>query len=315
MKDLGRPVWAAAAVAVAVATVYWVLSYFFSAARSAAFESQVIGFRDEAGSLVATYERGIEGVKSLFDGDRYSPASWDAYFESLDLSKYPGLASVSFSARVTAADRASFERQHRLRIFPDQLKPEYFPIVNLSPLAGFEKYIGFDTSSIKPDQYRWVELARDSGHKQRTNAYYFTAAPDTYGLFIAMPIYDHRIPLRTVAERRRAYSGLVTASFRIPELLPALLAGSHAGLFDDIEIYDGSQKGASLLYDRNPSRASSAYPYSRTVEVTMANRPLVFKLGSAGGQLGPGLSPWWLLLSPLIGGLVYSRLRRRTGGE
>lgn len=277
-----KPLLTGLIVALALSAVYLLVHWQSTNSIMDAFHSDTNALHDDMNSRVQGYEEAVANVRQLATNQGISSSDWDSYFRTINLSRYPGLTSVSFSQYVTKAQKADYERQH-YRIYPVTDKSEYLPVTYLTPSTGRQAFFGYDTGITQADHYAWITKARDTGLLQRSNAYNFQATPSVAPiplLFVTVPVYHLNAPQATVDDRRASYAGAILATFRIEHLIPALLSGEVPGHgFDDIEIYDSTDPGATVLYNRVGSRSASSYSLSQAFDVNIGNRPMRVKVG------------------------------------
>ena len=120
--------------------------------------------------------RALFASEDLIDRKRFH-----SFVESLDIKRrHPGFISINYAAYVPAKDKQRFEELVRadtslnsvgypnFSIKPPGERPEYFALVYLEPMAGYEFALGLDLASNPmakdPDKVAMaVRLHRDSG--------------------------------------------------------------------------------------------------------------------------------------------------------
>jgi diguanylate cyclase (GGDEF)-like protein len=141
------------------------------------------------------------------------------------------LRATAFIGSVSAAQRASFERNHGIQILERSPlgnmrragpRSHYFPIVFVAARGlTVQAPIGYDVGS---DALRGAYLlrARDSGKPAATPALRLPLGGT--GINVFRPVFRDGAPTRTVAERRAALVGFAAGSFRVPDLAAAATA-------------------------------------------------------------------------------------------
>jgi diguanylate cyclase (GGDEF)-like protein len=139
------------------------------------------------------------------------------------------LNAAAFIPRVTAAERARYERDHQVEIVergPDGLRRArprraYFPITYVTTRAGPVRSVGFDVGS-DPERSPFLHRARDGNQAVATPLVQLLLGGSGINVFRA--VYRDRAPLATVAERRRALIGFAAGSFRVADLAKTAMA-------------------------------------------------------------------------------------------
>jgi PAS domain S-box-containing protein len=187
----------------------------------------------------------LYGLKALFASE--SPVTrvrFHRYVESLDLKhRYPGFDAINFAVPVAAKDKEHFEETVRrdtsldpqgypkFSIKPPGERPEYFVIVYIEPMQGFEFAFGRDiganpAQAADPRTIAAVQqYARDSGDLTASGVpiQVKTANGQYTGLAMRLAVYRNGMKTDTVEERRAAYLGSVGAGFNIDRLMKGVL--------------------------------------------------------------------------------------------
>ena len=215
-----------------------------------------------------------------------SRAQFHHFVQALDLkTRYPSLELVNYMVHVPAHEKDDFERSVRAdrsldpRGYPDfAIKPpgerqEYFPLVYLEPMHGFEFALGRDLGAnpVATDPRgvaAAVRLTRDSGEltasglplrlKHRGKEY--------TGLAMRLAVYRPGLPTQTVTQRQAAFVGSVGAGFNVDDLMQGVLDEGVARhmrflLYDAGSATDQSTaapKSDRLLFDSGPPRSAIA---------------------------------------------------------
>ena len=165
------------------------------------------------------------------------------YVESLDPPhRYPGLDVVNFMTYVPARDKQRFEESVRndtslepggypnFAIKPPGERPEYFVLVYVEPMAGFEFAFGLDVGA-NPEVsdprplLALLHSARDSGNLTASGVplRIKSRGKEYTGLAFRLPVYRGGMPADTVEQRRAAFIGSVGAGFNVDNLMKGVL--------------------------------------------------------------------------------------------
>ena len=208
------------------------------------FERLASDARHVIQARVDSYGEILYGLAALFASESsVSRLQFHRYVEALDLkNRFPGFDVVNYAVHVRAEDKRRFEDAVRrdtslnpegypnFAIRPPGERPEYYVLVYVEPMAGFEFAFGLDTSvnpAIKDSKAlaASINLTRDSGKlnspglpiriKSRGKEY--------IGLGMRLGVYRAGMPTDTVEQRRAAFFGSVGAGFNIENLLKGVL--------------------------------------------------------------------------------------------
>lgn len=273
------------------------------------------------------------------------------YVRSLDLQhRYPGYDVVNYAIYVPAAERKRFEEAVRRdtslepRGYPDfTIRPlgersEYFVMVYVEPMEGFEYAFGLDLAANPgvPDPQALATAlgsARDSGQLTASGLpIRVKAAREYIGLAMRLPVYRSGAPLDTVQQRRAAYLGSVGAGFNVEKLMKGVLS-EEAAKSMRFQLYDAGAVSDRLasrssgerrhLFDSDRLIQSSRAPAVANDPATMFTRVLPMEIGGRVWEVHftapkdaiigrvDALLPWiilagGLLLSVLFFGMFYA---------
>ncbi len=193
------------------------------------------------------------------------------------------LQGAAFIQRVPAANRARYERVHRV-VISDRIggtrhrsgsRPVYYPISYA--VAGLPTAIvrGYDMRA-DSDRARYLARARDTGKPVSTPV--LPLLLGGVGVNVYQAVYRDGAPTRTVAERRRALVGFAAAAFQVGDLAAAAIANvpkaNEVQLVVNRDVVLGPEEQLDdparakfqvadrtwLLVVRDPSRPSIALP-------------------------------------------------------
>jgi signal transduction histidine kinase len=265
--------WVILAIAIAASvTLFMVMKDDVESVARLRFERQTSDIKHVIEARIHSYTDIMYGLQALLATQ--SPVSriqFHRYVKSLDLKRrYPGYDVVNFAAYVPGSERDSFEQGVRLdtsldpRGYPDFSirppgeRPEYFVIVYVEPMTGFEFAFGLDLAAnpavAGTDSRSLTDLqlsARDSGALTASGRpIRIKAAKDYVGLAMRLAVYRGGAPLHTPQDRRTAYLGSVGAGFNVEELMKGVLTPETAK-YIKFSVYDigSAEVGAA----RNPA--------------------------------------------------------------
>jgi len=303
------------------------------------FEGAVSDAKAAIDTRVNDYADVLRGVRGLFAAmDAVSRAEFARYLQNLSLpSRYPGIQVIHYSRLITHEQRPALEAMVRgdtsvdsrgypeFAIRPAGDRPEYVVAMYVEPMAGNERALGLDLGG-DPVRLAALERTRDSGSITASGTIALALDPKRHpGFAMRLALYKRGMPLDTVAQRHAAFSGMVSASFVVIDLMQGVLNEAfldkvHVRIHDAGFLGGGRSLAApedeNMMFDSDRLRGrepashgvwSAATPLLRSasaLEVGGRRWNLYF---SARRGFGEGLDPWlpWLVLS---GGIVVSTL-------
>jgi diguanylate cyclase (GGDEF)-like protein/PAS domain S-box-containing protein len=201
------------------------------------FESALGDARSAIETRVNDYADVLRGVRGLFAAsESVSRAEFARYLQNLNLaSRFPGIQVIHYSRRFTDAERPAFEAMLRgdtsleprgypdFAIRPAGVRPEYVVAMYVEPMAGNERALGLDLGG-DPVRLAALNRTRDSGLITASGAIALALDPARHpGFAMRLAIYREGAPLATVAQRRAAFTGMVSASFVAIDLMRGVL--------------------------------------------------------------------------------------------
>jgi signal transduction histidine kinase/CheY-like chemotaxis protein len=207
----------------------------------------------------------LRAVASLREVELVGSREEFRVFVRRSLADHPELTALEWVPRVSATDRAAYERAahddgypsyvvsefNGPRLAPATSRDEYYPVHYVEPVDGNERTLGVDLAS---SAERWVALARarDSGRAAATAPLVLAEeGGHRYGFLVALPVYNRAASLVTGKDRATAIMGFVVGVFR----LDCLSDPAITGLPDPsvgITIRD-AETGRHLLTTRAPA--------------------------------------------------------------
>jgi diguanylate cyclase (GGDEF)-like protein/PAS domain S-box-containing protein len=224
-------------IVLSAAAAYWTAKQVEREVRLK-FESAVAGAREAVDSRIRAYSDVLLGVRGLFiASESISRAEFRDYIYSLALShRYPGIQSINYAERISAAKERDFVAMTRkdtsvdpdgypgFTIKPPGSRPEYLVVKFVEPMAGNEVAFGFDLAG-DAERLAALERTRDSGRLTASGSIALALDPRRHpGFAIRLPVYRKGMPLATVAQRREAFTGVVTAAFIVIDLMSGILS-------------------------------------------------------------------------------------------
>jgi len=333
-------------IALSAAAAYLVAGQLEREARLK-FEADVGDAQDAIASRVRAYTDLLLGIRGLFIAENaVGRDEFRRYVESLDLNqRYPGIQVIHFARRIVAAQRPAFEAMVRadtsvesggypkFRINPPGDRAEYVIVQYVEPIAGNEITLGLDLGG-DPVRLAALGRARDSGQLTASGVIALSHDPRRHpGFAMRMPIYRKNAPLATVAQRREAFTGMVSASFIVIDLMRGALSGPFLQKIH-VQIHDAgfldNPKGLqapnaeNLMFDSDRLGNPAAVPRAALVATEGAALRTVSDLDiggrrwnlyfSAHPESGVPLERWlpWvvfaggIIISLLLSGLIRS---------
>jgi diguanylate cyclase (GGDEF)-like protein/PAS domain S-box-containing protein len=185
------------------------------------------------------------GLKGLFNAsDRDSREEFHVYLSGFNLERrYSGVRVVTYIQRVTRAQKAAFEREVRRdasidpRGYPDfAIKPprerdEYAVVKYMQPMAGNEAAFGLDLLA-EPVRRAEIVRIRDSGEIVASLPFAAAVDPNQISITVRAAIYRRGMPVRTVAQRREAFQGVVALLIHVNELVRSLFETQLGSQFE-----------------------------------------------------------------------------------
>jgi diguanylate cyclase (GGDEF)-like protein/PAS domain S-box-containing protein len=202
------------------------------------FDSAVNDAKAAIETRVNDYADVLRGVKGLFAAmDGVSRAEFARYLQNLNLpNRYPGIQVIHFSRRISAEQRPAFEAMVRgdtsfdprgypdFAIRPAGIRPEYVVAMYVEPMAGNERALGLDLGG-DPVRLAALERTRDSGVITASGTIALANDPSRHpGFAMRLAIYRKDAAVGTLAERGAAFSGVVSASFVVIDLMRGVLS-------------------------------------------------------------------------------------------
>ena len=189
------------------------------------FERQAGDAKGIIESRIHSYSEILYALRALFASqDTVTRAQFRGFVSGLDLrGRYPGFDSVNFARHVLARDAKRFEEEVRndttvephgypdFAIKPPGERPEYFVVVYIEPMLGYEFAFGRDLGAspgvTDPEAVAsTLRDARDSGKLAASGMpiRIRNAEGEYTALAMRLAVYRPGVPLKTASERRAA---------------------------------------------------------------------------------------------------------------
>jgi PAS domain S-box-containing protein len=280
---------------------FWLVKDSIERVASLRFEREAIAASGIVETHFASYTQVLFALRALFASEAFvDRRRFHRFVESIDLGRrFPGIISLNYAAYVSGKAKTDVEKEVRTdtSLSPDgypkfSIKPsgdrsEYFVLLYLEPMEGYESVFGLDLgkSPVAQDANkvaRALQFGRDSG-QLTASAQPLRGIRATGGIYLAMrlAVYQSGMPVATVEQRRIAYLGSVGAGFSIEKVVEVAL-GKKLPPHVRVRLYDmgfatqhpdsaSSSGEQSLLFDSKPLSQhavdSTANAYAESVFV------------------------------------------------
>lgn len=190
---------------------------------------------------VDAYDELLFGLRGAYVANRqagslFSHVAFDEHMRSLEFDRrFPGAQVVGiaplvergelaeYSASITANASAADGDYPSYLIYPETTDELLLPISFVFPVPGNESAFGLDFYS-ESNRRNAAERARDSGEPAATAPVTLVQETGTQQAFLVMvPLYHTTTTPQTVRDRRRAFTGVVYAAFRMGDLVNGVI--------------------------------------------------------------------------------------------
>lgn len=303
-------------------------------ARQAAMAREIALISVELRDRLNSHALFLRSIRAFFASTpKVSPEQWRSFTRQLDIEHHaPGLEAYGYAQRANPdAAQAYFSALYRENRAPDPMKQmpaEFdapFRLIHIAPLVEHvQRGLGNDILA-ENHRRQAAEQARDTDDVAltgRTALRIDTSALPQPALLMMMPVYLAGAAPRTVGERRAAIVGLVTAAYRMSDLVGSLNAARNSDLalriFDDEGEGNGDDgEGLTLLFDSFPEAGASAPPEERELLFGQRKWLLQFQPKSRPPLFGEStlLLAGGLTITLLLGLLTWNLATRRASAE
>lgn len=218
----------------------------------------------------------------FFSANRWADpaAQLKAYASEVELRQaYPGVQALELSLHFTTEEKRKLDQDRspaKLKIWPDSLRPDYFPIVAAEPADERNRAaLGYDLFT-EPTRRAAMLQACDTAAPLASGKVILEQEIGRHkqaGFLIFMPLYQSgRVP-PTVMQRRQELRGFVCCAFRIGDLITKAVE-PKALLPIGMEIYDSQDTTPLHLLFTSVDPERTDPPRFQTVKsMTIAGRP------------------------------------------
>lgn len=335
------PAWAVLGAGLLLTAIVWNATRLQAEYETAVrFAAVVNDTSDAIESRVRGYSEILMGVRALYqvnDG-HFSEREFTDYVAALDLlQRYPGIQVIHYAQRVTSRERAAFENAARsaeagFSIKPAGQRDEYVVVRYFAPRTGNEGVLGLDLAG-DPVRLQSLNRARATAELTATGPIVLAVDPSRYpGFAMRLPVYQRGAPTGTVAQRRSGFTGIISASFVVIDIMRGLFSESLLSQIQ-VRVHDAGPVNAdgvgepssekNLMFDSNrlltehhmsgASAGAVRATLARTSSMEVGGRRwnLYFSARPGFGSTVERWLPWMVLfsgvaISLLLAGLVRS---------
>lgn len=265
----------------------------------------------------------IRPTQGLFiSSDFVDRKEFDSFAKALQISNVKsGIQGVSYVIRLREADLDSHTKMMKAQgfsdfaIWPDlkqKIGQDYFPVTYIYPMDWRNKRVhGFNVGQ-EEKMRQAMDWARDTGEPTMTQQ--VTLVQETSidlqpGFLIFAPLYNKKMPVSNLEERRRALIGYISGVFRTTNFFDQLMLSVVPNVQSiKLEIYDGDTIDPNqLFYSYSSSEKKEVDIFKgetkfKTVAIEVANRKWLARI------LTPDVRPvvfekdlqWFLLIVGLL---------------
>ncbi len=203
-------------------------------AAQAKFSAIVADSRTTFQAQLRSYYDVMYGLQGLFlVSPHVTRDAFGRYVANLGLThRSAGIRAISYSQRVPAAGKTEFVNRVRgdtslgprrfstFAVKPPGDRPEYIVVVYTEPLEGNEAGLGLDLTA-DPVRGASVEQARDTGSVTASGRVKLVSVPveGEWGVSLRLAVYRPGMPADTAEQRRRAFMGIISATFLVREMV------------------------------------------------------------------------------------------------
>ena len=294
----------------------------------AKFSAIVADSRTALQAQLRSYYDVMHGLQGLFlVTPHVTRDAFGRYVANLGLThRSAGIRAISYSQYVPAAAKNEFVRRVRgdaslgsarfakFDVKPPGDRPDYVILVYTEPLEGNEPGLGLDLTA-DPVRGAAIRRTRDSGSVSATGRVSLVSVPlqDVWGVSLRLAVYRPGMPADTVEQRRRAFTGVISAVFLVRELVNDIVWQDpvkplHLRVIDigERDSPESANAPDALLFDSSPQQ-ETVVSFRESVPLEVSGR--LWQLQFAAPKhyyvdTTDNLLPWLVLL----GGITISML-------
>jgi signal transduction histidine kinase/CHASE1-domain containing sensor protein len=247
------------------------IQHIITAKDARRFTGQAEAIVSRITGRIDTYIAMLLATRGLFStNDQVGREEFRRFVAALDIPRrFPGIQGIGTAYRIRADELDAQARLHGdagrpLRIWPEGVRPEYYPIICLEPLDQRNTAaIGFDMYS-EPTRREAMERARATGAPAASGRVRLIQEilPDRQaGFIIYVPLYQHGDQGDLI--------GFVYSPFRVGDLLAGIF-GRESDPVVDFSLHDGEAVDpATLLHAWRTTRGDDPSPAIGRQRVTL----------------------------------------------
>jgi diguanylate cyclase (GGDEF)-like protein/PAS domain S-box-containing protein len=260
--------------------------------------------------------------------DQVTRQAFDHYLQTANpLERPPGLSYVGYVPRIPSMNREVFAASalrdnpaYALHGESGRDTDYFYPYLYGYPHDKRVKLSeGLDFSGF-PARWTAMQQARDTGHSIVTAKHAYLHDPIASAIIMVFtPVYDLKLPISTVEQRRIALRGFVFATFMMEEVVERIMGPTFKNLFD-LEIYEEMVGHQSVLYDGDKKPhvliGDQALPIAHQEKIVIANKdwhlffyPKPIYFDSYGSSHGGLILLFGLVIAAALSFLMWKWLR------
>ena len=234
--------------------------------------------------------RDFPGISYLAWVPYVAPGAASAFEQTLNKDEFPGWRILPPAAK---ADTTELQRGNGRAMYP---------VLYLTPLNHHPDLPGRNLA-LQPASLHAIESARDSGETKTTPPSISGAGKQADSVSLFAPVYQNGRSLMNTEERRTAFTGVVTASFRLADILHETLSETEEKEFH-LRFFDKDfPDGQSVFMDYA----------SGLKEAPLFQSAIIFGSHQYVLQAQPSAEYWrthisWVTWAAIIGGLSFTAL-------
>lgn len=238
----------------------------------------------------------LEGLRGFWNASRgFTQNNFSTYLKSLDLNAIDktGVSSYFYIPAIPHANIANFEKTiqqeegtpplyKKFAIHPQSTQAIHYPVTYFLPVIGLEKSLGFDFAGFS-ERLDAINYARDENTLATTKAMTLMSTSKP-GFFFLLPLYDRSLPLERLAQRQKAFIGVVGAVFSSESSFKQIFGGEDPYPLLDFQIYQGAASTPDrLLYDHDENFTAVSPRFETSRIVTLQNQTWTINIQSKPG--------------------------------
>jgi PAS domain S-box-containing protein len=269
----------------------WFVAHYFEAKARVEFNDAVQEASESIQTRIEAYVALLRGCSGLFAVQRQVTAGeFRAFVNRLRVpEQYAGVQGIGYTMRTRSEDRDALIARMRsqgapnFKIWPEDVREEYFPIVFLEPLDKRNQVaLGYDGFS-EAVRRAAMQKCRDEGGPAASGKVTLVQEiepPRQAGFLIYVPVYREGDVPATVAERRATLQGFTYAPFRGDDLFREIITPDLQQVFA-LRVYDAAISETNLLHASNPAQREARF--RNQLNIAVVGRPWLIRFDSQPG--------------------------------